>query len=91
MERIEGMLEDFEQSKVILFSTFYEKGKKLTRPMTNYNYDPYQTMWFPTFGDTFKVGHVMKNTKVLVLFPRKKEGEFYEIEGKAEFEDPKVT
>ena len=91
MEKIDGMLEDFMQAKVLLFTTLDEKGKKLTRPMTNYNTDPYKMMWFPTFGDTFKVGHIMKNPKVLILFPRTKEGEFYEIEGKAEFEEPKVT
>ncbi len=48
-------------------------------------------MWFPTKRDTRKVADIEKNPKVLITFPSLDEGAFYEIEGRAEFEDDSVT
>jgi general stress protein 26 len=59
--------------------------------MTNFNKDPYETIWFPTFKDTNKVDDIKKNPKVVVTFPSSKEGEFYEIEGHAVFGDEKTV
>ncbi|MFB0543819.1 MAG: pyridoxamine 5'-phosphate oxidase family protein, partial [Candidatus Bathyarchaeia archaeon] len=90
MERIEGMLEDFKQAKIVFLTTFSEEGER-SRQMTNYNETPYGMMWFPTYRNTRKVEDIKKNPRVLITFPSSKEGEFYEIEGRAELEDERVT
>jgi len=90
MERIEGMLEDFKQAKIVFLTTFQEEGER-SRPMTNYNEDPYGRMWFPTYRDTRKVEDIKRNPRVLITFPSSKEDEFYEIEGRAEFENERVA
>ena len=90
MKKIEGMLEDFKQAKVVFLTTFSDGGER-SRQMTNFNEDPYKVMWFPTYRKTRKVEDIEKNPKVLITFPSSSEGEFYEIEGRAEFEDEKVT
>ena len=85
MNRIEGMKEDLARAKVISLTTFDENGEARSRPMTNFNDDPYETMWFPTFEYTRKVKDIRGNPKVLLSFPSLSEGEMYEIEGRAEF------
>ncbi len=71
--------------------TTFSDGEEHSRQMTNFNEDPYGVMWFPTYRDTRKVGDIEKNPKVLITFPSSRPGEFYEIEGRAEFEEPEVT
>lgn len=90
MKNIEGMREDFKLAKTVYLTTFTD-GEERSRPMTNFNDDPYRMMWFPTNRDTRKVRDINKNPKVLVTFPRSEEGEYYEIEGSAEFETEEVT
>jgi general stress protein 26 len=90
MNKIEGMLEDFKQAKIVFLTTF-STGEDRSRPMTNFNADPYKRMWFPTYKDTRKVKDIEENPKVLITFPSSREGEFYEIEGKAEFEKEGIT
>ncbi len=90
MEKIEGMDEAFNQARVVFLTTFKD-GEERSRHMTNFNEDPYQTMWFPTYRDTRKVKDIEKNPKVLITFPSSSKGEYYEIEGEAEFEDDAVT
>ena len=85
MNQIQGMKEDFSKAKVVYLTTFNEKGEKRIRPMTNYNEDPYEMMWFPTYEYTRKVEDIKKNPKVIVSFPGSLEGDMYEIEGKADF------
>jgi general stress protein 26 len=65
--------------------TFGEKNEPHSRPMTNFNENPYTKMWFPTFSNTRKVDDLKRNKKVLILFPDKNEKIFYEIEGQATF------
>ena len=84
LEIIHGMKEIFKEAKLVYLTTFDEEGNKRHRPMTNYNEDPYNTMWFPTFKRTRKVEHILRNPKVLVTFASEKVGEFYEIDGEAE-------
>ena len=84
------MLEDFKQAKIVYLTTFSDEGE-MSRPMTNFNENPHKMMWFPTYRDTRKVEDIKKKPKVLITFPSSKEGEFSEIEGRAEFEDEKVT
>jgi general stress protein 26 len=48
-------------------------------------------MWFPTYRDTRKVEDIEKDPSVLLTFPSSREGEYYEIEGRAEFESEAVT
>jgi general stress protein 26 len=91
MNRFEGMLEDFKKAKVVFLTTFSEKGEERSRPMTNLNEDPYGMMWFTTYRDTRKVEDIKKNPRVLITFPSSKEGEFYEIEGRAEFADEEAV
>jgi general stress protein 26 len=90
MNEIKGMAEDFKNSKVIFFTTF-NNGEESSRPMTNFNDDPYKMMWFPTYRETRKVEDIEKNPRVLLTFPSSREEEYYEIEGKAEFEAVEIA
>jgi len=90
MKEIKGMREDFKLAKIVYLTTFTD-GEERSRPMTNFNDDPYRTMWFPTYRDTRKVKDINNNPKVLVTFPSSEEGEYYEIKGFAKFESEKVT
>jgi general stress protein 26 len=90
MNEIEGMLEDFKRARVVYMTTF-RNGEERNRPMTNLNEDPYNMMWFPTYRDTRKVKDIEENPRVLLTFPSSREEEYYEIEGRAEFESEEVT
>ena len=90
MNEIEGMLEDFKQARMVFMTTFSDKGER-SRQMTNFNDNPYETMWFPTYRNTRKVEEIRRNPKVLITFPTSRRGEFYEIEGTAEIEDEAAT
>jgi general stress protein 26 len=90
MNEIEGMLEDFKRARVVYMTTF-RNGEERNRPMTNLNEDPYNTMWFPTYRDTRKVKDIEENPRVLLTFPSSRKDEYYEIEGRAEFESEDVT
>ena len=90
MNEIEGMVEAFKQAKLVFLTTFSD-GKERTRPMTNFNEDPYQTMWFPTDRNTQKVKDITGNPRVLISFPCPEPGCFYEIEGEAEFEKQSIV
>lgn len=91
MNRIQGMLEDFKHAKIVYLVTFSKKGERHSRPMTNFNEDPYGMIWFPTYRDTRKVDDIKHDPRVLVIFPSSNDGKFYEIEGKAEFENQAAT
>jgi general stress protein 26 len=91
MKKIQGMEEEFQRAKLVYLTTFSENGLKHNRAMTNYNENPYEMMWFPTFKDSRKVHDIQKNAKVLITFPSSKKREFYVIDGKAELEDEKVV
>ena len=91
MKPIKGLATIFKNSKCIYLTTYSEKGEKRSRAMTNYNEDPYKMMWFPSFKDTRKVKDIKNNPKVIVTIPSTKEGEFFEIEGKAELEKDEVV
>ena len=84
---MDNMKDEFKQAKLVFLTTFDKDGSSKSRAMTNYNEDPYEMMWFPTFKETKKVEHIKNNPKVLITFPSSNEGEFYEIEGTAELED----
>jgi general stress protein 26 len=90
MNEIEGMAEDFKQSRVIYFTTFSDR-EEISRPMTNFNENPYKMMWFPTYRETRKVKDIEKNPRVLLTFPSSKKKEYYEIEGKAKFETEEIA
>ena len=87
MRKIVGLEEEFKNAKLVFLTTFSEEGRKRNRAMTNYNENPYEMMWFPTFKETRKVRDIKGNPNVLVTFPSSKSGEFYEIEGTAELEE----
>jgi len=91
MNEIEGLLEDFQKAKVVYLTTVSEDGKERSRQMTNFNENPYEIMWFPTYRETRKVEDIKKNSKVLVTVPRSNHREYYEIEGTAEFENDEVV
>jgi general stress protein 26 len=91
MKVIEGMAEQFKNARLIYLTTFSEDGSSRNRAMTNFNEDPYQTMWFPTFKATEKVENIKKNPNVLVTFPSSKIREFYVIDGRAQLEDDDVV
>jgi len=91
LEELPGLRESYKKARVILLTTFSEKGEKHLRQMTNLNEDPYTMMWFTTYSNTRKVEDVKKNPRVLLTFPAAKKGEFYVIEGKAELERQEVV
>lgn len=90
MEKIEGMKDAFKKAKSVFLTTFKDGGER-SRVMTNFNEDPYSTIWFPTEKGTRKVKDIKENPKVLITFPGEKPGEFYEITGKAWFEEQEVV
>jgi len=90
MKEIEGMRDAFKHAKIVNLTTFSNKEEK-SRPMTNFNDDPYEVIWFPTDKNTRKVEDIKKNPKVLITFPSSKKCEYFEIEGKAEFEKEAVV
>lgn len=67
--------------------TYGAKGEPHSRPMTNFNDNPYSTMWFPTYNDTQKVRDLENDPKTLIIYPGADEDEFYEIEGHSSFAD----
>ena len=89
MNVIEGMFEDFKQARVVYLTTLRD-GEERSRPMTNFNEDPYSIM-VHTYRGTRKVDDINENQKLLFTFPSSKEGEYYEIEGRAECEDEGET
>ncbi len=86
MNEISGMKEAFQEAKIVFLTTFLD-GDERSRPMTNFNTNPYETFWFPTYRDTKKVEDIKRQSKVLVTFPADDEGKYYEIEGISEFAD----
>ncbi len=87
MEKIEGLAESFRADKIVFLTTYGEDGEH-TRPMTNYNEDPYSTMWFPTDADTRKVRDIEANPNVSVSFPANERGAFYVVDGEAYLAEP---
>ncbi|RLG96633.1 hypothetical protein DRO27_01905, partial [Candidatus Bathyarchaeota archaeon] len=59
MDKLAGLEEAFKKAKVVFMTTYGEKEN--TRQMTNYNEDPYVTIWFPTERDTQKVRDIERN------------------------------
>ena len=82
MNQIDNMEKTFKKSRIVYVSTFDINGEEHSRPMTNFNENPYDTLWFPSYTKTRKVEDITKNPKVLVLFPSDTEDTFFEIEGK---------
>jgi general stress protein 26 len=86
MEKMQGLVHDFLAAKMVNMITYSEDGSKRSRPMTNFNEDPYGKMWFPTYSTTKKVKDIERNHRVVINFPSYMEGRFWEIEGEAGFE-----
>ena len=59
--------------------------------MTDFNEDPYDVIWFPSDMQSRKVEDIKEDPKVLITFPARNKGEYYEITGKAELADEGVT
>ena len=91
MKRINGMKESFQHSKIVYMITYTKDGKIHSRPMTNFNDDPYNKIWFPTYRKTRKIKDISENNKVMIIFPNLEDKYYYEIEGEATFEDPEVV
>ena len=53
MDKLAGLEDAFKKAKVIFMTTYGEKAN--SRQITNYNMNPYGTIWFPTERDTQKV------------------------------------
>ena len=83
MDKLAGLEEAFKKAKIIFMTTYGEK--KTSRQMTNYNVNPYSTIWFPTERDTKKVRDIEKNNAITLTFPGANRGEYYEIKGEASF------
>ena len=83
MEKIEGMQKAFKEAKFVFLITTNEEGETRTRPMTNFNESPYESMWFPTFTDTRKIRDIRHNSLVTISFPADERHTWYNIEGQA--------
>ncbi len=86
MEKTEGLVHDIRAAKMVNLITYAEDGKTRSRPMTNFNEDPYVRMWFATYKKTKKVKDIELNPRAAISFPSSKEGKFWEITGWAGFE-----
>ena len=86
MEKMQGLVHDFLAAKMVNMITYAEDGSKSSRPMTNFNEDPYSKMWFATYSVTKKVKDIERDNRVFISFPSYQEGKFWEIEGTAAFE-----
>ncbi len=86
LDKIPGLQESFTKAKVVLFTTFSEKGEKHIRQMTNLNEDPYSKMWFTSYTRSRKVEDLKRSPRVVISFPSGRGDDLYEIEGRAEFE-----
>lgn len=84
MKTSEGLTEDFSNARVVYLTTMSKSGKMSSRPMTNFNRDPYNVVYFPSFKNTKKVSEIEANDRVFITFPCSKKDEFCEIEGRAE-------
>ena len=84
MKTSEGIKEDFGNARVVYLTTISKDGKMRSRPMTNFNKDPYKVVYFPSFKNTKKVSEIKTNNRVFITFPCSKKNEFCEIEGRAE-------
>jgi len=91
MEKTEGLVHDFLAAKMVNLITIAEDGTRRSRPMTNFNEDPYGRMWFPTYKDTEKVKDIKMDHRVVVSFPSSTVGKFWEINGQAGFEGDEVV
>ncbi len=85
MRHVEGLTHDFLAAKMVSLITYAKDGSRRSRPMTNYNEDPYGKIWFPTYSTTGKVRDIEADPHVVLSFPSSKTGKFWEIEGKASF------
>lgn len=85
------MVEQFRKSRLVYMVTFGRKNEPHSRPMTNFNEDPYEKMWFPTFTDTRKVDDLKLDSKTLIVFPDEDGERFYEVEGHSTFASKQVV
>ena len=83
MNKINGMLDAFKDSKQIFLTTMNSEGEKHIRPMTNYNESPYEPMWFPSFLDTQKIRDIKENPNVVISFPANERDKWYRVKGTA--------
>jgi general stress protein 26 len=83
MEEIYGMLEAFRGAKLVYLTTTGKTGGKHTRPMTNFNTSPYESMWFPSFKNTRKIEDIKHNSNVTISFPTKEVNTWFKINGEA--------
>lgn len=83
MNNIQGMAQAFKESKQVFLTTRNSEGESKTRPMTNYNESPYESMWFPSFMDTQKIRDIKENPEVVISFPSTVRDKWYRVKGKA--------
>ncbi len=69
MENVRHLKNDFTAAKMVNMITFADDGSKRSRPMTNFNNDPYGTMWFATYSTTKKVKDIERDPRVIISFP----------------------
>ena len=80
-------VESFKHAKIVYMITYGHNGKMHSRPMTNFNDDLKETIWFPSYEETRKVEDIKHNPKTLIVYPSGNPDRFYEIEGEASFAD----
>ena len=84
-------IESFKHAKIVFMITENKDGEMHSRPMTNFNENPYAKLWFPSYNNTRKVEDIKENPKIVIIYPGIKKDQFYEIDGKAEFADRHVV
>lgn len=79
--------ECFKNAKVVYMITYGKNGEIHSRPMTNFNDDPNNEIWFPSYRNTQKIKDIENNPKTLILYPGKEKDMFYELVGEAQLAD----
>lgn len=85
------MRDAFKRSRSVILTTYNAKGERHSRPMINYNEDPYKDIKFYTFTETKKVSDIKERNDAVISFPSDQEGKVYRIKGTAELADDEMV
>ena len=91
MELPPGIIEAFQEARVVFLVTYGPAGELRSRQMVNFNSDPSRMLWFTTYTKTRKVDDIKRDPRAIVTFPAKEKNSHYEIYGIAELEKQSVV
>jgi general stress protein 26 len=91
LKEVPGIREAFKRSRSVILTTYNAEGERHSRPMINYNEDPYKDIKFYTFTETRKVRDIKERSEAVISFPSEQEGKVYRIKGSAKLADDKMV